>query len=160
MPLLDLPFPETLHALTLQLHLLRSGRKRLVLLPHGIIPPDATEGLYRSETSRGIFVATDPEEFLNVPYALEHDRIGLLLGYGVSCKPLNPDRAVTLRAGAGAEVLTVVTDEGGEERATRALREMGGETYQITTGHPAAVLLERAQWWLDFFRKLQPRGDQ
>lgn len=48
----DLPFPETLPALAQQLQLLRAGRKRLVLLPHGLVPPGTLAGLHTQETHR------------------------------------------------------------------------------------------------------------
>lgn len=152
----DFPFPETLPALALQLQLLRHGRKRLVLLPHGVVPPDSLHGLHLRETHRGTFAAADPDELMNLDYALAHDLIGLPLGYGIGAKPEQPDRAITLRDGAGREVLTVMADPATAPAVHAALRQLGDETCTVAEANPFAVLRERAAWWLHFFDSLQP----
>ena len=152
----DLPFPETLPALGVQLQLLRKGRKRLVMLPHGIVPPDALHGLHTTETHRGTFVARDPAEFIALPSAIAEDRLGELLGYGIPAKPEHTDRALTLCNDQVGEVLTVMADAETEPQVIAALQRMGGSGCQVRRTDPFAVLRARAAWWLHFFDNLSP----
>ena len=152
----DFPFPETLWALGDQLVLLRTGRKKLLLLPHGVMPEALLHGLHRQETPRGIFVAADPAEFVALPKALTEDRIGELLGYGIPRKPAEPDRALSLVDNAGREILTVMADADTEHEVAQALARMGGDDHHVTHADPFAVLRARAAWWLHFFDNLNP----
>ena len=152
----DFPFPETLWALGDQLVLLRTGRKKLLLLPHGVMPEPLLHGLHRQETHRGIFVAADPAELGNIPAAIEHDMIGLILGYGIPRKPDEPDRALSLVDNAGREILTVMADADTEQDVAQALARMAGDDHRVTHADPFAVLRARAAWWLHFFDNLNP----
>ena len=152
----DFPFPETLWALGDQLLLLRTGRKKLLLLPHGVMPEPLLHGLHRQETYRGIFVVTDPAEFIALPQALAEDRIGDLLGYNIPRKPDEPDRALSLVDSEGREILTVMADAATEQDVAQALARMGGDDHRVAHSDPFTVLRERAAWWLHFFDNLNP----
>lgn len=152
----DLPFPETLPALAAQLVLLRAGRKRLVLLPHGLVPEGVLNGLHTLDTARGTFAAADPRALEAVPDDLARDQIGLALGYGVPAKPAQPDRGITLRDVFGREILTVVADAATEAAATAALQAMATEGMTVDRTQLRAILRSRAWWWLHFFETLQP----
>ena len=152
----DYPFPESLWAIATQVRLLRAGRKRLVLLPHGIMPESLVHGLHKLETTIGLLLAADPAEFIAVPAAIREDRMGLLLGYGIAAKPQQPDRALTLVDGCGQEICTVMADAATEEQVVAALRTMGGETFDVIRSDPFEVLRARARWWLHFFETITP----
>ncbi len=152
----DFPFPETLWSLGCQLQLLRTGRKRLLLLPHGVMPEGMLTGLHTQATHRGTFAAVDPVEFIELPSAIAEDRIGDLLGYGIARKPEQPDRAVSLVDEHGREILTVMADAATEPAVRTALRAMADQTQRVIPTEPTEVLRERARWWLHFFENLQP----
>ena len=152
----DYPFPESLVALAAQLRLLRLGRKRLILLPHGILPPGLISGLHSLHTTVGLLLAADPAEFICVPEAIEENTLGLLLGYGIPHKPEHPDRALTLRDAHGQEILTVMADAATEPAVEAALLQMADSSHCIQRADPFEVLRARARWWLHFFDAITP----
>jgi hypothetical protein len=155
----DIPFPETLEALTEQLGMLRDGRKPAVLVPHWSPAWQAPEGVDLIPTPagtvavlHGVLAADD------VQAAVREDRLGLLLGYGVARKPDRPTSCLVLTDSQGAEILAVLVDRDNAAAVLVALEQMRRPEQKIVARAPLDVIQARLAWWTQFFAEPQTGG--
>jgi hypothetical protein len=152
----DIPFPETLEALTEQLGMLRDGRKPAVLVPHWSPAWQAPEGVALIATPAGtVAVRTGEIAPEAVQAAVMDDRLGELLGYGVRTKPEKPTSCLVLTDSRGAEILAVLVDRECAGGVLVALEQMRRPEQKIVARDALEVIRARLEWWSRFFGETQ-----
>jgi hypothetical protein len=142
--------PEKPESLDAQLRLVTDGRKPAVLVPKGT--PDTLRqnalaaGLREATTVAGTFYY-DPEQVtrMELRHAAAQDRIGDVLGYGISGKP-TPDQTigtVTVRNQQGAEKFSVLTDRDNLPSVAKAAAKITDEGDQVALERPEETLRRR-----------------
>lgn len=146
----DLPFPEPFHALAAQFALLAKGRKRAVLVPYTQPgAPSSACGAHRTPIG-WIYAAPEvtPEE---IGRALDEDRVGELLGYGIPRKPAKADRVLVLRSASGNEIVAVACDADTEPAVRAALGALRNDGERLATESALEVIHDRLRYWNTFF---------
>jgi len=122
--------PETIEA---QLRWLDQGKRQAVFLPAGSVLPRLDVGYEVVALTGGLLVyRSDLVSWEKVCAALEADRLGDLLGYGVPAKPDRPEDCVVIRDAAGLEKQSVVVDAATRQAALDAAAEVKDETDTVS----------------------------
>lgn len=127
----SVPVPEAPGTIAAQMDLLRSGKRDVVLITPGETLPPVPEGfqVYQKEGREdvGTFIY-NPRKVRegHIGFAISHDTLGNILGYGISTKPKPGTEVgvVTVRTPAGTEKQAVVTDEANLPRVVAAARQV------------------------------------
>lgn len=135
--------PETIQA---QLAMLQNGTKNALLIPQGSDDlKDKPKGFTRVVTKAGIFYM-NPERVkrVDVLKAVKEDRIGDILGYGISRKPTkNLVGAVTVRDQNGIEKHAVATDQENLQNVIKAAKRVQSAGDVLSLENPEQVINER-----------------
>lgn len=145
-PIVEAPTPEAPSTLAAQLEQVSSGRRNAMLLTPGEgAPAELPPGLATHATPAGTFVF-HPERISpeSLDAAVQKNRIGEVLGYGIGEKPEGEAVAVTQRAADGTVVNSVLTDGKRAPDVFDALGEQAGPGDTLEVQTPEQVVTERA----------------
>jgi len=133
--------PETLEA---QLRWLDQGKRQAVFLPAGSVLPRLDVGYEVVALTGGLLVyRSDLVSWEKVCEALEADRLGDLLGYGVPAKPPEADGCVVIRGADGLEKQSVCVDAATRQAALDAAAEVKDPTDTVSVEAPEATITGR-----------------
>jgi hypothetical protein len=148
--------PETLATFAAQADLTRAGLKPATLF-EGVQPADLPAALRPTEGDGTALVETPLGSVLYHAATLSEEqvkeagsapeRIGAILGYGVTSKPEQASQVITLRNARGQEVASVVTDDAGRAGVTAALQTMQRDGDTLSSEPPELTLQRRQQAW-------------
>lgn len=137
--------PEQPQTLAAQMDWLQQGKRNAVLITPGEDMPALPEGTEVHPTEAGTFVydpkRTSPEQ---IDKAVDENKIGDLLGYGIPDKPTGEIAGVvTIRGKDGAEKQAVVTDQEHLQSVLDRANELAGEGDTVAVETPDQVLANR-----------------
>lgn len=141
--------PEKPGTLAAQMQLLADGKRPAVLITPGETAPAVDAAQFDlTTTPAGVFVTrkgTVPAEAIHT--AVKENRIGDVLGYGISAKPdpASAVGAVTVRQADGTEVQAVATDAANLPNVTAAARRVAGPGETVAIEPADGVVKGRVQ---------------
>lgn len=138
--------PESQATLSEQLGMLTEGKKNVVMAPKGTPSPTVPEGM-QSLTRDGNTFIYDPTKIKapEILKAYRNDKLGDILGYGISDKPTNPVGTVVVESPTGVEKSAVVTDAKNAESVIEAAKKMASPGDNIVAKQPEEVLAKRIE---------------